>query len=301
MNITFTLIVSLAAALGGNIAKKYYTDKDSTTLAGGFVFNAVSCLSAAVMLLCWGGFGTSSVFTIVFGVFFGAVTALQGITNIAALQVGPMSYTSVIISFSTLISALSGAMFFNESLSWAHILGIALMLASFVLAAKSDGDEKKANSKWLFLCLIAFAATGAIGIMQKVHQSSEYRSELNAFLIIAFISSAIFCSIFASLLKRRECRLADAKEKENKSKKPFWLLLGIMLVSGACGAVNNKFNLYLSGVMDSAVFFPIVNGGGLVLTTFAAVLLFREKLSKKQWVGVVFGIASVVFLCNPFA
>lgn len=301
MNITFTLIVSLAAALGGSIAKKYYTDKDSTTLAGGFVFNAVSCLSAAVMLLCWGGFGTSSVFTIVFGVFFGAVTALQGITNIAALQVGPMSYTSVIISFSTLISALSGAMFFNESLSWAHILGIALMLASFVLAAKSDGDEKKANSKWLFLCLIAFAATGAIGIMQKVHQSSEYRSELNAFLIIAFISSAIFCSIFASLLKRRECRLADAKEKENKSKKPFWLLLGIMLVSGACGAVNNKFNLYLSGVMDSAVFFPIVNGGGLVLTTFAAVLLFREKLSKKQWVGVVFGIASVVFLCNPFA
>ena len=301
MNITFTLIVSLAAALGGSIAKKYYTDKDSTTLAGGFVFNAVSCLSAAVMLLCWGGFGTSSVFTIVFGVFFGAVTALQGITNIAALQVGPMSYTSVIISFSTLISALSGAMFFNESLSWAHILGIALMLASFVLAAKSDGDEKKANSKWLFLCLIAFAATGAIGIMQKVHQSSEYRSELNAFLIIAFISSAIFCSIFASLLKRRECRLADAKEKENKSKKPFWLLLGIMLVSGACGAVNNKFNLYLSGVMDSAVFFPIVNGGGLVLTTFAAVLLFREKLSKKQWVGVGFGIASVVFLCNPFA
>ena len=301
MNITFTLIVSLAAALGGSIAKKYYTDKDSTTLAGGFVFNAVSCLSAAVMLLCWGGFGTSSVFTIVFGVFFGAVTALQGITNIAALQVGPMSYTSVIISFSTLISALSGAMFFNESLSWAHILGIALMLASFVLAAKSDGDEKKANSKWLFLCLIAFAATGAIGIMQKVHQSSEYRSELNAFLIIAFISSAIFCSIFASLLKRRECRLADAKEKENKSKKPFWLLLGIMLVSGACVAVNNKFNLYLSGVMDSAVFFPIVNGGGLVLATLAAVLLFKEKLSKKQWVGVVFGIASVVFLCNPFA
>ena len=301
MNITFTLIVSLAAALGGSIAKKYYTDKDSTTLAGGFVFNAVSCLSAAVMLLCWGGFGTSSVFTIVFGVFFGAVTALQGITNIAALQVGPMSYTSVIISFSTLISALSGAMFFNESLSWAHILGIALMLASFVLAAKSDGDEKKANSKWLFLCLIAFAATGGIGVMQKVHQSSGYRSELNAFLIIAFISSAIFCSIFASLLKRRECRLADAKEKENKSKKPFWLLLGIMLASGACGAVNNKFNLYLSGVMDSAVFFPIVNGGGLVLATLAAVLLFKEKLSKKQWIGVVFGIASVVFLCNPFA
>ena len=78
-------------------------------------------------------------------------------------------------------------------------------------------------------------------------------------------------------------------------------MLGIMVAGGVCVAVNNKLNLYLSGVMDSAVFFPIVNGGGLVLATLAAVLLFREKLSKKQWIGVAFGIASVVFLCNPFA
>ena len=85
------------------------------------------------------------------------------------------------------------------------------------------------------------------------------------------------------------------------AKRQVWLLLGIMIASGACVAVNNKFNLYLSGVMDSAVFFPIVNGGGLVLTTLAAVLLFKEKLSTKQWIGVVLGIASVVFLCNPFA
>ena len=301
MSIPLTLILSLAAALGGSITKKYYTDKEPAGLSGGFVFNAVACLTAAVILLCWGGFGASSVFTIVLGVAFGAVTTLQGITNIAALQVGPMSYTSVIISFSTLISALSGVMFFDESLGWAQIVGMVLMLASFVLAAKSDVDEKKANLKWLFLCLIAFVATGGIGVMQKVHQSSEYRDELNAFLIIAFVSSAVLCVFFAALMKRRESRFADEKEKEKNGKRQIWLLLGIMIASGACVAVNNKFNLYLSGVMDSAVFFPIVNGGGLVLTTLAAVLLFKEKLSTKQWIGVVLGIASVVFLCNPFA
>jgi drug/metabolite transporter (DMT)-like permease len=301
LNIPLTLILSLAAALGGSIAKKYYTDKRPTGLSGGFVFNAVGCLTAAVILLCWGGFGQSSVFTIVLGLVFGAVTALQGITNIAALQVGPMSYTSVIISFSTLISALSGVLFFNESLGWAQIVGMVLMLASFVLATKNDDDEKKANLKWLFLCLIAFVATGGIGVMQKVHQSSEYRNELNAFLIIAFVSSAAFCAIFAALLKRRESRFADATKKQSKDKKQACFMLGIMIASGACVAVNNKFNLYLSGVMDSAVFFPIVNGGGLVLTTLAAVILFKEKLSIKQWIGVVLGIASVVFLCNPFA
>lgn len=299
MSIPLTLILSLAAALGGSIAKKYYTDKEPKGLSGGFVFNAVGCVTAAVILLCWGGFGTPSVFTVVLGVVFGAVTALQGIANIAALQVGPMSYTSVIISFSSLISALSGVMFFGEHLGWAQIVGIVLMLASFVLAAKNDTEEKKANLKWLFLCLITFAATGSIGVMQKVHQSSAYREELNAFLIIAFVSSAILCTIFAVLLKRLESQPAD--EKNHTNKKHLWILLGMMLASGVCVAVNNKFNLYLSGVMDSAVFFPIVNGGGLVLTTLAAVLLFKEKLTKKQWIGVIVGIASVVFLCNPFA
>ena len=134
--------------------------------------------------------------------------------------------------------------------------------------------------------------------MQKVHQSSEYRDELNAFLIIAFVSSAVLCAMLAALLKKREKSFQI--QRKGKSKKQACFMLGIMVASGLCVAVNNKFNLYLSGVMDSAVFFPIVNGGGLVLTTFAAVLLFGEKLSKKQWFGVVLGIASVVFLCNPF-
>lgn len=301
MGITFTLILSLAAALGGSIAKKYYTNKVPMGLSGGIVFNAVGCLTAAVILLCWGGMGTPSAFTIVLGVVFGAVTALSGVTNIYALQIGPMSYTTVIISFSSLITALSGAMFFDEILSLTQIVGIVLMLASFVLAAKSDGDGKKANLKWLFLCIIAFIAVGGIGIMQKVHQSSQYRNELNAFLIIAFISSSVLCGILAYLLTRRESVFEDKKSKVNNSKNQIRLLIVIMIASGACVAVNNKFNLYLSGVMDSAVFFPIVNGGSLVLATLAAVLLFKERLSKKQWFGVAIGIVSVIFLCNPFA
>lgn len=301
MNITFTLITSLIAALIGSICKKYYTDKMLASISGGFVFNAIGCLTAAVILLCWGGFGAFSSYTIFLGLVFGAVTAFQGITNIAAFGCGPMSYTSVIISFSTLISALSGVMFFNENLGWAQIVGIVLMLGSFVLATeKGSGEEKKANLKWFLLCIAAFAATGGIGIMQKIHQSSSRSGELNAFLIIAFASSAFFCAAFAVIMNLRNRQVTTEKDSQANKNKKICLMLGIMLINGICVAINNKFNLYLSGVLDSAVFFPIVNGGGLVLTTLAAVLIFREKLSKKQWIGIVIGITSVVFLCNPF-
>ena len=75
------------------------------------------------------------------------------------------------------------------------------------------------------------------------------------------------------------------------------LLIFLMLISGVCVAVNNKLNLYLSGVIDSVIFFPVVNGGGLVLTTLASLLIFKERLRAKQWIGILFGIASVLCLC----
>ena len=211
-----------------------------------------------------------------------------------------MSYTSVIISFSTLISALSGVLFFGESLGWAQIVGMALMLISFVLATEQRAGEKHATWKWMGLCLIAFVATGGIGIMQKVHQSSSHKGELSTFLILAFAVSSLLCFLFSLLLKRREHTQERTDRATPTDSKKKWLLLAVMAVSGGCVAVNNKFNLYLSGVLESAVFFPIVNGGGLVLAALAALLIFRERLSKKQWIGIVFGIASVIFLCNPF-
>ena len=189
------LTVSLVAALGGSIFKKLYTNRDSR-LSGSFAYTAVGCLVAAAVLFAWGGFGKASLFTVLLGVLFGAVTALQGVTNMAALQVGPLSYTTVIISFSTLISALSDVLFFGESIGLWQIIGMVLML-----------------------------------------------------------------------------------------------------VSGVCVAANNKLNLYLSGVIDSVIFFPVVNGGGLVLTTLASLIIFKERLRTKQWIGILLGIASVLCLC----
>ena len=298
MSIPVTLIVSMAAALLGTILRKLYTDKTQGSTAAVFLFNGIGSLVAALILFLWGGITTISPFTLILGSVFGLVTAIQTVTNLKALEVGPLSYTTVIISCSTLISAISGALFFDESIEAAHGIGILLMLVSFALAVERKADEKKASARWLIYCLVAFFCTGGIGIMQKVHQSSKVKEELNAFLVIAFAISFVFSMLCAAYMAKKERH--DKKQPRPKSALP-WILAGVMLISGACIAVNNKLNLYLSGVMDSAVFFPIVNGGGLVLTTLAALLIFRERLTPKQWIGMLCGIASVIFLCNPFA
>ena len=294
------LISSLAVALLGGIFVKHFCNRYSKRLSDDFLYTATLGIVAAVTLLCLGGFGHASSFTVILGVIFGAVTALQSVTYVAAFHCGPMSYTSVIISFSTIMSALSGVLFFDEELGISQIVGIALMLASFVLAAKSDNGEKKANLKWLGLCLISFLGCGSIGIMQKIHQSSDFKDELSAFLIIAFATLSLLCYLIVLVLRRLEkARGGYKQEKERDGRETLRVIL-IMVAAGICTALNNKFNLYLSGVIPSAIFFPIVNGGGLVLTTIAALVIFKERLTLKQWIGIGIGIVSVVLLCNPF-
>ena len=291
MNIYILLFISMFACLAGGVFRKIYTLHTSGDMASIFVFNAVSSLIAAtVLLLC--GVSAPSAFTLWLGILFGIVTALQALALLWALQIGPMSYTSVIGSFSTLVTAVSGVLFFDESITVLQVIGIAIMLCSFVFATEKDKDKKKSSFRWLLLCTVNFLSIGCIGIMQKVHQSSPYRAELNSFLVIAFVVAGMLSGILAALFCKR-----TAVQKENKHS--LTLLLLCMFVAGVGVALNNRFNLYLSGVIDSAVFFPVVNGGGLILSTLAAVVFFKERLAKKQWIGILLGIVAVLMLCTP--
>ncbi|MBQ4064855.1 MAG: EamA family transporter, partial [Clostridia bacterium] len=250
------------------------------------------------------GVGSVSGFTLGLGVIFGTVTALQAIATMKALELGPMSYSTVFICCSTLITALSGKFLFKtEDIAWPQYVGMGLMLISFFLALEKDKEKKSASLRWLAFCLLAFCCSGAVGIMQKT-ESTYHASEMGIFLVIAFAVAFLFSLLMALFLRHK-----SKKNPEEDGASPLidkrlgaraLLIPGCMVLMGICAGVNNKLNLFLAGELDSAVFFPIVNGGGLVLASLAAFVIFRERLSVKRWIGVVVGIASVILLCNPF-
>ena len=297
MDKTTLLIISLISALIVNILRKTYASLVSGKTIESFVFSAVCAVVATIVLTIWGGISSTSIFTLILGVIFGLITATQYVFNLKALETGPLSYTQVIISFSTIIPTLSGVLFFGETIELIQVFGIILILISLLLSIDKSKNNKKSSFKWLAYCMIAFVCTGLIGVMQKVHQKSQFASELNSFLVIAFLISFLFASTVSLVICKRENSFIIF---DNKSKKSKLFILLCMLCCGIFIAVNNKLNLYLSGVIDSAIFFPIVNGGGLVLATLASLVLFKEKLSVKRWLGVVLGIISVILLCNPF-
>ena len=293
-----TLIISMAACLGAYLLKKVYSGRSTGGMTGVYVYSALGCIVSAIVLLLWGGFDGFSAFTAVLGLLFGLAISLQEIFMIRAFRAGSMAFTMVIVSCSTVFTALSGFFFFGEEIGVLQIVGIEFMVGSFIFATEKKSGEKRGGFVWLIFCLLAFVFSGAIGFMQKTHQINEsHKGEINSFLVISFTVSFIFSATLAIISMIREKKPLIEKKKDGKV---YLLLLGLMVASGICVGANHKLNLGLSGEIPSAVFFPVVNGGGLILTTLTAFVIFKEKPSVKKWIGIGIGILAVLLLCNPF-
>ncbi len=286
------LIFSLLLGVLFNIVRNICSKKHIKTNADFYLFTCVSSAFSLIMLvITTGGIKPVSAFTLLLGVAFGVATALAGILCMMALLTGPMSYTTLIIYSSMIIPAFSGRLFWNESVSGGQYAGMALMLLTFALSAGKNKEDSKMGLKWFLLSMGSFVCSGSIGEMQKIHQSSEHESEMGMFLVAAFTVATIFSFI---------CYLFCVKIKDQKKimslspKKPL-----IYMVAG-CGiavALINQGNLYLSGAMDSAIFYPVINGGSILLTVIAGILLFKERLTAKQWAGMAVGLAAIGLIC----
>ena len=293
----FLLIVSVVMNLfSAGILRNQYCKKEIQSNADLNIFNAASSALSAVVLavvaLIGGSLCVPSLYTLLLGVIFGIVTALGAVLHMKALETGPLSYTNVIVPCGMVIPSLAGSLFFGEVISTGQFVGMALMLFSIVCAVDSSDTQNGMSMKWLLLCLGSFLCSGMVGVMQKVHQSSEYRAELGVFLVIAFAVSVLFSlGLARSSLHRGET--AGVLQAGSIKK-----LIVFSVICGIGIALCNQINMYLAGVMEAVIFYPVVNGGFMLLNIIAGVLFWHEKLSRRQWAGLVMGGAAIFLLCG---
>lgn len=220
-------------------------------------------------------------FTVLLGFLFGVVTALSNLFKMLSLSTGPMNITLLVTTSSMILPTMSG-IFFGETFSLAKLC-IVLLLIGFIYLSVIKQENTKASKKWLLFCILAFLFQGAIGVIQKIHQTSTYKTEVSGFLFIAFACAILFC-VFRS---------RGSGSKISLDKKT--VLIG--MICGGCTFGMNFINLKLSGLLPSQLFFPLVNGSAIVLSSIASVIIFKERLSKKQTIGLIGGIISLIAIC----
>lgn len=241
------------------------------------------------------GFVRNAFYAIIYGINW----VLLAVVNNLALKTGPLSYTSVIISLSLVIPTFSGWLFWNEKINALQLIGIIFMIMCFVLSNEKSEDDKKVKKIWYVYVVVAFISNGFCGIIQKLHQSSNGAEQTTGFVFTALLISIVISTPLMLFFKGKERKNRPSENLEGlkTGSKTKYIVLLLLLTAGVCSGLVNQINLYLVGIMDSAVFFPVVNGGNLILTMLLSVTAFKEKPTSKQWLGLAMGMIAVIMLC----
>ena len=256
-------------------------------------YQNIFCFSAILLIYL---FSSAKFNFSAFSVLLGALLAVANILSLEGIlkaqACGSFAYTTVIVALSAIIPSMSGPVLFGERVTFSQLVGIALMVICILLSpAKDEGEKRSFSLKWLLFCAVAFVFSGAVGVVQKIHQNNAaHKAEMPALLLTCFFVSFVLSGI--NLIIERG-RTKKSGERLNK------LTPAVVLfpaAAGLCFAFPHTINLFLSGRLASVVFFPTINLCPMMLTMLYAVFGFKEKLTAKQWAGIAVGVLSTVFV-----
>jgi drug/metabolite transporter (DMT)-like permease len=175
---------------------------------------------------------------------------------------------------------------FGEQLSMLKIIGIAIGFTAIICSIPwQKGRGSKATSgSWLYL-LIVFVGMGLIDVLFKqlaTFKAVPYTTSLFVVFVLAFI-----CSLILLIIK-----IARGKTKFS---------FPHILIGWALGAVNfGNILFYLKAhkalASQPSTVFTAMNIGVILMGTLVGLLIFKEKLSTLNRVGIFLALAAIVVI-----
>jgi drug/metabolite transporter (DMT)-like permease len=275
------LIIIIAGVSGQNIAKKFYTEKTGTN--GTYLYSSLTALFSMLFFLLTSKNISWNSEVVPYSIAFALSFATSSLFGLLAVASGPLSLSSLMISYSLMIPTFYGIIFLKEPISICFVIGLAMLAISLFLVNKKN-DKCPVTPKWLLFVFLSFAGNGLCSTVQKMQQikfDGEYKNE---FMII---SLAIVFLIFA---------VATLVTNKDNFKSNFYHARFIAVSAGAMNGIVNLLVMVLSGTMAVSVMFPLISAGGIIVTYVVSKVFYKEKLTKIQFAGFLTGLASIVFL-----
>ena len=285
------LILSISLAVFKSSLYNAYAKKEQPGIGSTFRFNAAAYGMAAVIALVAVLFADKSLSrpTIFCALGYAVIVFLLQTVSVTAMRVGTMALTSVCVMYGMIIPSLAGPLFWHEKLGALQIIGILMMLASlWLLRGKPEKNSGTITKKWILLAAAAFVLSGMAGVMEKIHQSTPGRSEKAGFVLTACLFMLGF-SVVSILIVRKTGR--DGRFNCN--------IAVFGAVSGAVIGIYSIVNLSLAGLLDSMIYYPVANGGAMLLTVLVSFAAFKEPLDKYKIAGTVLGLCGIAALSIP--
>ena len=219
------------------------------------------------------------------GVLFITVFNLAAITT----QKSGLSVVAVATKMSVAIPVFCGIFLYNESTGVLKIAGILLALVAVYLTSIKTKDGISIKWQNLIFPLLVFLGSGIIDTSLKFLETS-YVSKTD----VGLFSSTIFATagILGVLVMVFQAVRGELKLR-------FKNLLG-----GIALGVPNYFSIYFlvlalrSEGHESSTIFTINHVSIVALSTIVGIVLFKEKLIRKNWIGLILAMISIILVAN---
>ena len=218
-------------------------------------------------------------------IFLGALFVSIFFVMATTAQRNGVSVASVAGKMSVVIPILFGVFLYNESVTFLKVIGIVIALIAVYLA--SVKDEKNTKSGSIIFPILLFLGSGVIDTTLKYVEVNFVAKE-----DVSLFSGSLFgiAAIFGFLI----LRIKAIKKRESFGVKN--IIAGIIL------GVPNYFSIVFlikalqNEKFESSVLFTVNNVAIVILSTFVGLLLFKEKFSLKNKIGVVLAIVGIVLV-----
>ena len=216
------------------------------------------------------------------GVLFIAIFNIMALTA----QRNGLSVASVATKMSVIIPIVFGIYVYNEGAGFQKILGIVLALISVYLAS-SKPKATGSSSKGLLLPILLFVGSGIIDTSIK-YVETTYLPDNG----IPIFSASIFA--FAFVTGAIVLVIKAVKQQEGFQFKT--------IVGGSILGIVNYFSIYylLKALnhehLESSTLFTINNVAIVMISTLLGLFIFKEHISKMNWIGVILAIISIVIV-----
>ncbi len=215
------------------------------------------------------------------GFLFISIFNIMGITA----QRNGLSVASVAGKMSVVIPIIFGIIVYREGVGLVKIIGIlTALVAVYLSSAKSDVNPVKFKN--LLFPLLLFIGSGVLDTGLKYVETTSVSTGEEPMFLATIFGCAFVLGVFVVITQMINGKFLFHWKN---------ILGGIVL--GVPNYYSMEFLLKAFKTdIDSSTLFTINNVGVVILTTVFALAFFKEKLIKKNWIGLGLAVISILLV-----
>lgn len=192
--------------------------------------------------------------------------------------------TDIAQRLSLFIPILAAYFIFKEGFNQYKLIGLGIGFLAILLTFIRKSDQENKSNNWIYP-IVAFVGFGVIDVLFKqiaLYKSLPYTTSLFTVFAMAFIVSTAIV-IYLVITKKTKLQLVN-------------LACGLILGFFNFGNILFYMKAHKALSENPSTVFAAMNLGVIVVGSLVGIVVFKEKLSKLNYIGIILALVAVIFI-----